>query len=209
MGSLTAVLACSDAALHRGGRPRARRPRLLRDLDRTSGSAGIWADVAWLAIVVIPGRARARRAGPAAARRALGRLGRASAFAAARGRSSRSPTPTSSPTSRGSERRPSSPSGSSASSRRSAGSSSSLDHPVGRRLLGVARADEVDRRAPRARLHRALVRVPACPACTRPRTSACPTSSSSRSSSPPRRGSGCASAGRGSAWSPRSAARSR
>ena len=72
-----------------------------------------------------------------------------------------------------------------------------LHHPVGRRVLGLARADEGDRRAPPARLQRALVRLPGARASTRPRTSASPTCCSSRSSSAPPTASACASTGRG------------
>ena len=157
VGSATSLLSGSGAA-RRGRRPRARRPRLLRDLD-TPLDAGTWADVAWLAIVVIPGvlalvwlvlPLRDERwviwAGLTFALLAvLLTLAHADVFANF--------------------------------ARLGAatfiafwflgffdtlalGRPRQLGHPVGRRVLGVARADEVDRRAPRARLHRALVRVP-------------------------------------------------
>ena len=84
-----------------------------------------------------------------------------------------------------------------------------LDHPVGRRLLGVARPDEVDRRAPRARLHRASRSRSRCRASTSAANLGMPDLFFFACSSPRPRASGYASAGRGSASSPRSAARSR
>ena len=73
-----------------------------------------------------------------------------------------------------------------------------LHHPVGRRLLGLARADEAHHREPRARLRRPLVRLPGARSSTRRRTSACPTCCSSRSSSPRPRVSACGCARRSS-----------
>ena len=123
--------------------------------------AGLWWDVAWHRVRPHPGGVRARAARAAAARSARWLLPVGARVRRARGRARRSPTSTSSRTSRGSARR-----------RSSAGGSSAFfetvswvvlvacDHPVGRRVLGLARPDEADRRAPRARLHGALVRVP-------------------------------------------------